>query len=66
MHKSGSVCLISIIMLRKNIICFRYQSQFENSVYVCKVCADNGTPVVVTTNYTNDNQNSWLKYALSG
>jgi len=54
------------MLMIKNTICFRYQSQFENSVYICKVCADNGTPVVVTTKYTNDNQNSWFKYALSG
>lgn len=66
-HKSSFDYLVSIIMLTiRNTICFRYQSQFENSVYICKVCADNGTPVVVTTKYTNDNQNSWFKYALSG
>lgn len=63
-------CSNSVGHLKDNIPHFnnskcRYQSQFENSVYICKVCADNGTPVVVTTNYTNDNQNSWLKYALS-
>lgn len=45
---------------------YRFQSQFENSVYICKICADNGKPVVVIPKYDNENQNSWFKYALSG
>ncbi|XP_050421962.1 zinc finger FYVE domain-containing protein 1-like isoform X2 [Adelges cooleyi] len=64
-------CTNSVGHLKDNIPHFnnskcRFQSQFENSVHICKVCADNGNPVEVTSKYINDNQNSWLKYAFSG
>ncbi|XP_050539578.1 zinc finger FYVE domain-containing protein 1-like [Daktulosphaira vitifoliae] len=63
-------CANSVGHLKDNIPHFsnskcRFQSQFENSIYICKVCKDNGNAIEVTTKYINENQNSWLKYAFS-
>lgn len=54
---------------RHVFICYRYQHQFENCVFVCKTCHVNGKEVVVTPEYSGSRETSWFglaKYAWSG
>ncbi|XP_014242733.1 zinc finger FYVE domain-containing protein 1-like [Cimex lectularius] len=48
----------------------RYQHQYENIFYVCKICYSNGKEVRVTPKYSTTNDGSWFevitKYAWSG
>ncbi|KAJ4445116.1 hypothetical protein ANN_06915 [Periplaneta americana] len=47
----------------------RYQHQFENCTYICKLCHSNGKEVVVSPKLTSSSDTSWLglaKYAWSG
>ncbi|XP_039294363.1 zinc finger FYVE domain-containing protein 1 [Nilaparvata lugens] len=47
----------------------RYQHQYDNCVYVCKACYQNGKEEIVTARYTSASDSSWFglaKYAWSG
>lgn len=47
----------------------RYQHQYENKVYLCKMCLTNGREVIVKITAQSTNDTSWLglaKYAWSG
>ncbi|XP_024945792.1 zinc finger FYVE domain-containing protein 1 isoform X2 [Cephus cinctus] len=41
----------------------RYQHQYENLVYICKKCHNNGNEVVVTSRTQTQNDNSWYGFA---
>ncbi|KAG8188420.1 hypothetical protein JTE90_007992 [Oedothorax gibbosus] len=46
-----------------------YQHQYENRIFLCKICFERGDKIVVTPKYMESNENSWLgiaKYAWSG
>ncbi|KAF8767343.1 Zinc finger FYVE domain-containing protein 1 [Argiope bruennichi] len=46
-----------------------YQHQFENRIYLCKVCYERGEKIVVSPKLMEDNDSSWLgiaKFAWAG
>lgn len=40
----------------------KYQHQYQNCVYLCKVCYKNGNKIVVKPSYQTTSENSWSSY----